>query len=288
METPVLSAGISLDCHIDVFATRFFPDGTGKRAQGRDVFLQTSPEFHMKRLLCQGYPDIFQISKVFRNGESGRWHNPEFSLLEWYRKGFSLTDLMEEVAGVCRTLLGDIPVARYAYADCFRSATGIDPLRVSVPDCAAFLADKGDEARFTARADYLNYIMGNYVEATLPANVLVIVHNFPAELACLAVFDAENQGTAHRFEMYYRGVELCNAYLELLDASEYRSRFEAENSRRLLEDKPLLPLDEKFLREMSVSMPPCAGVALGLDRLIALAAGTDGLHEVLAFPWETT
>ncbi len=285
VETPVLSAGISLDCHIDVFSSRFHPDGTDKGAAGRDVYLQTSPEFHMKRLLCRGYPDIFQISKVFRNGESGRWHNPEFTMVEWYRKGFSLDDLIEDVAGVCRTVLGDKPILRCAYADCVRAATGVDPLTANTDEWADFLSSRGDETRLTTKADYLNYVMGSYVEATLPADKLVFVHHFPSELACLAVLDAQDSRTAQRFELYFRGVELCNAYVELLDAKEYRTRFEAENLKRRNEGKPTLPLDENFLGEMAVSMPPCAGVALGMDRLIALAGGASGLSEVLAFSW---
>jgi elongation factor P--(R)-beta-lysine ligase len=294
VETPVLSRGISLDCHIDVFSTRFHPLGYPRPgsvpATGEaDYYLQTSPEPHMKRLLCRGFPDIYQIGKAFRNGERGTHHNPEFTMLEWYRKGFSLERLIQEVEAVCRLAVGDMPAVRLTYREAFLEKVGADPLELELgallelPALAGRLPSPG---AFPTKSDALDFIMSHVVESGFPKDRLTIVTEFPSEQAAQARVLERDPRVAHRFEVYGGGMELGNGYLELTDPDEYERRFDLENVKRRLRGKPELPKDASLLADLRRGLPPCAGVAMGLDRLVQLGLGRTDIRGVLTFPWD--
>lgn len=297
VETPVLSRGISLDCHIDVFSSRFHPlgfprptvSGAGAADDGRTFFLQTSPEPHMKRLLCHGFPDIYQIGKAFRNGESGAHHNPEFTMLEWYRKGFSLSDLMAEVEQVCLIAAGPLPVARRTYREVFQERVGADPLELDLNgllDLPALAGKLPGREAFPAKTDVLDFIMAHLIEPAFPKSTLTFVYDFPAEQAAQAQVHAGDSRLAHRFEVYGGGMELGNGYLELADPDEYERRFDQENAKRRARGKPELPKDLTLLADLRLGLPPCAGVAMGVDRLVQLGLGREDIGPVLAFPWD--
>jgi len=300
VETPLLSRGISLDCHIDVFASTYHPSGypppagrtAGEVAGGETFYLQTSPEPHMKRLLCRGFPDIYQIGKAFRNGEHGRSHNPEFTMLEWYRKDFSLTSLMDEVEAICVIAAGTRPIERRSFGDAFRTVMGADPLSLELEQLLTlplmrerFPGGQGMKDMFPTRADAFDFIMAHIIEPSFPTGSLIFIYDFPADMAAQAQVHRDDPRIAHRFEVYGGGMELGNGYLELADIEEYERRFDGENAKRTARGKPVLPKDSALLAELRRGLPPCAGVAVGLDRLVQLGAGRGEIDSVLAFPW---
>jgi lysyl-tRNA synthetase class 2 len=295
VDTPALSRGISLDCHIDVFSSRFHALGYARpgdpvdAASGEAYYLQTSPEPHMKRLLCHGFPDIYQICKAFRNGEQGQRHNPEFTMLEWYRKGFSLADLMDDVERICLIAAGKRPVVRKTYVDAFREAVGADPLESSLDRLLALPSLRGklpSADAFPLKSDALDFIMAHVIEPGFPPEALTFIHGFPSEQAAQAQVHADDPRLAHRFEVYGGGMELGNGYLELADPDEYERRFDGENAKRRDRGKPELPKDRNLLEALRSGLPACAGVAVGLDRLVQLGLGRPDLASVLAFPWD--
>jgi elongation factor P--(R)-beta-lysine ligase len=299
VETPVLSRGISLDCHIDVFSARFHPLGfarpsprgedSGTDDGGETFFLQTSPEPHMKRLLCRGFPDIYQIGKSFRNGEKGGLHNPEFTMLEWYRKGFTLSGLMDEVEKVCLIATGPLPTVRKTYSEVFREILNVDPLVADIDELFTLPSLKGrlpSRDAFPTRAEALEFIMAHVIEPAFPPRTLTFIHDFPSEQAAQAQVHAGDSRLAHRFEVYGGGMELGNGYLELADPDEYERRFDGENAKRRSRGKPELPKDPNLLRDLRLGLPPCAGVAMGVDRLVQLGLGQGNIRSVLAFSWD--
>jgi lysyl-tRNA synthetase class 2 len=292
VETPILSRGVSLDCHIDVFAARWHALGHANAAApgDRDYYLQTSPEPHMKRLLCRGFPDIYQIGKAFRNGERGANHNPEFTMLEWYRRGFTLADLMHEVEALCRMLRPGVPVVMREYREAFRSALGIDPVAL---DREALLALPALRDRLPAhetlpaRVDVLDFLMAHLIEPGFDPGMLTFVAGFPVEQAAQAQVRAGEPRLAERFEVYGGGLELGNGYLELADPGEYARRFAAENAKRRDRGKPELPVDSDLLSDLRLGLPPCAGVAMGVDRLVQWALRLPEIGPALSFTWES-
>ena len=297
VETPVLSRGISLDCHIDVFSTRFHPLGyaragsaAGAATGEAEYFLQTSPEPHMKRLLCRGFPDIYQIGKAFRNGEKGMHHNPEFTMLEWYRKGFSLEDLIREVEAVCRLAVGDMPVGPPDLSGSLsgggrRGSPGAGARCVAGPSRLGRPIAR-PARHFPTKSDALDFIMSHVVESGFPKDRLTFVTEFPSEQAAQARVLERDPRVAHRFEVYGGGMELGNGYLELTDPDEYERRFDLENVKRRSRGKPELPKDRSLLADLRLGLPPCAGVAMGLDRLVQLALGRTDIRGVMTFPWD--
>jgi lysyl-tRNA synthetase class 2 len=283
VETPVLGRAPVPDLHLDSFAV---PTSRGTR------WLQTSPEYAMKRLLAAGSGPIYQISKAFRDGEVGRRHNPEFTLLEWYRPGFDFHALMDEMDAYLATTLVAKPAERRSYGEIFHDALGIDPHRAT----AAELEARGVEAGLDAPADLdrddrLQLLLAHCIEPELgradgPGLRPTFLYDFPASQAALARIrdDPGRPPVAERFEVFLEGMELANGFHELTDAAEQRRRFEAELDKRRAAGKPALPLDERFLAALETGLPDCAGVALGLDRLVMLAVGADRLEDVLAFP----
>lgn len=292
VETPTLSRGVSLDCHIDVLAAEYHPLGYPRPSANAETFyLQTSPEPHMKRLLCRGFPDIYQIAKAFRNGEKGGIHNPEFTMLEWYRRDFSLSDLMEEAVELCLSVAGPVECVRRTYREAFLDALGVDPLSARLEDLLALPSLKDRFPResvpaFATRTDVLEFLMAHVVEPGFDPGSLTLIRDFPAEQAAQARLHAQDDRLAHRFEVYGGGMELGNGYLELADPEEYDRRFDGENAKRRARGKPELPKDPALLQDLRLGLPPCAGVAMGFDRLVQFALDRGEIASVITFPWD--
>ena len=255
------------------------------------LFLHTSPEYAMKRLLAAGSGDIFQICRVYRGAERGRQHNPEFTMLEWYRLGFSLEDLMREVAELTRALLGapQLGLEFVTYREAVQRHAGFDPLDADssvLQQAARELGLSPDHASAAGRDELLDLIVGAKVGPALGAKTLTFLHRYPASQAALARLDAEDPRVALRFELYHQGVELANGYHELTSGAEQRMRFAADQQMRASRGLPTFALDANLLAALDAGLPDCAGVALGFDRVLMLAAGSSNIDDVLAFPVE--
>jgi len=259
------------------------------------LFLHTSPEYAMKRLLAAGIGDSYQICRVFRGNERGRQHNPEFTMVEWYRIGFSLDELMREVAELVRQLLGpghseaQLPVEFVSYRDAVQRHAGFDPLAADDEElrrAAQALGLDAAHARQAGRDELLDLIVGARVGPALGAHSLTFLHRYPATQAALARLDPEDARLALRFELYHRGVELANGYHELADGAEQRRRFAADQINRAARGLPTGALDANLLAALEAGLPDCAGVALGFDRVLMLAFNATSIDEVLAFPVE--
>ncbi|MGF2733517.1 EF-P lysine aminoacylase EpmA [Marinobacter sp. DUT-1] len=283
VETPVLGRCGVTDVNLDGIPAQVSASGIG------GGWLQTSPEYHMKRLLADGAGPIYQVSKVFRNGERGRRHNPEFSMLEWYRPGFDDRELMTEVSDlVCGWLGCERPEIMY-YRDAVKTWAHVDPFesteRELMRRCEEWL--EPDQLAGLGRDGCLDLLMSFAVEPNLGVERPAFITGYPASQASLArVSEHQGYSVAHRFELYVRGLELCNGYWELTDPVEQRRRFEADNRQRRLSGKPEMPIDDAFLAALEQGLPDCAGVALGLDRLLMLKLGATEISDVLAFPFE--
>jgi len=281
VNTPILSSAAPTAPYLDSFHTQFEAGG-----QSKTLYLHTSPEFAMKRLLAAGSGAIYQIAPVFRNGELGRQHTPEFSMLEWYRPGFTLMDLMAEVDAFMQQVIGTPPAVTYAYHDLFTRYLQLDIYQadsellkqVAVERIAGVTTDWQSH-----RDGWLEMLMSEVIEPELKAlNIPVLVTEFPASQAQLAkiVINAEGRPVASRFELYAGGMELANGYDELCDATELRQRFEQDNIARQQQGKPVMPIDENLLAAMQSGLPQCSGVALGLDRLMMLHLAEDTISMV--------
>jgi lysyl-tRNA synthetase class 2 len=287
VETPIMTHGSPTDCHIDPFTADFHPNGWRRSAGSETVYLHTSPEFAMKRLLAQGFGDIFQICKVFRNGETGTIHNPEFTLLEWYRTGFSMDALIDEVCALVQTVLGNRPIAQKRYCDLFAQTTGLDPLQAAIDDIAGFCQSHGlNPPSFTTVTDGLQFVLSEFIEPRFDHSAITVVSRYPADQAVFAALDPGDPRCALRFEIYCGGMELANGFEELCDWQENERRVMQENEKRRAAGKPVLTVDRRFIGAMQKGLPPCSGVALGLDRLIMCALGKQSIGEVIAFPWD--
>lgn len=291
VETPLLSAAAIPDPHLASFATVY--SGPGPR-NGQTVYLHTSPEFPMKRLLAAGSGCIYQIARVFRNGEAGRRHNPEFTLLEWYRVGFDHHQLMAEVAELVTALLGErrtlAEPESLTYQQAFQQYLELNPHRATVAELAACAERQGVSIPPGMPADqldpWLDLLLTQRIEAHLGRGRLCFLYDYPASQAALARLGPGDPPVGERFELYLDGIELANGFHELGDAVEQRRRFAAENAARQAHGLPVMPVDENLLAALDAGLPECAGVALGVDRLVLLAAGKTALAEVLAFPFE--
>jgi lysyl-tRNA synthetase class 2 len=255
------------------------------------LFLHTSPEYAMKRLLAAGSGDIYQICHVYRGAERGRQHNPEFTMVEWYRVGFTLETLMQEVADLVRELLDDpgLPVEFLSYVDAVHRHAGFDPIDADIARLQRAARELGlaaDQASEAGRDELLDLIVGAEVGPSLGAGGLTFIHRYPASQAALARLDAEDPRVALRFELYHRGIELANGYHELASAAEQRARFATDQRSRATRGLPTFALDANLLAALDAGLPDCAGVALGFDRVLMLAMGTSNIDDVLAFPTE--
>jgi lysyl-tRNA synthetase class 2 len=281
VETPLLGAAAALDPHLSSFVV-----GHGGDAD-RELYLQTSPEFAMKRLLAAGSGPVYQICKAFREAESGRWHNPEFTLLEWYRPGFDYHRLMDEVDVLVCGILGTPAAVRITYDQVFQELAGLSPHDAHMGMLRRAAREQGlaeDVGAETDRDGLLDFLFTHTVQRGLVDRGAVFVYDFPTTQAALARVRAGNPPVAERFELLVQGVELANGYHELTDPAEQRRRFECDQARRRERALPAYPLDERLLAAIAHGMPSCAGVALGVDRLVMLAAGAGSIDEVIAFP----
>lgn len=281
VETPALSpAGVS-DLALDSVMA------TARSLGPTPLYLHTSPEYAMKRLLASGSGDIYQICRVFRDDELGRWHQPEFTLLEWYRIGFDDARLMDEVEALLRDALAGDGTAwrseRIRYSDALERALGVDACASSAR-IAARLAERGvDVPKGLGPDALLDLAFASIVVPSLAADALTFVYDYPGSQAALSRLKRGQPTVAARFEVFARGIELANGFHELKDAAEQRRRFEAENDTRRRTGRHVPPLDEAFLDALARGLPDCAGVAVGLDRLVALALGADGIAAGMAF-----
>lgn len=287
VETPLLSQATVTDPHLHSFQTQYYSD---KLDCHQTFYLQTSPEFAMKRLLAAGSGPIYQISKAFRNqGESGRYHNPEFSLLEWYRPGYDHHQLMDEVEDLLQSLLACDTAQRLSYAEVFQHYLNIDVHQASIKNLTACLAHfdvSAENLGLTTLADLLNFLMAHVIEPRLP-KYLIFIYDYPVSLAALAkISNISARPIAERFEVYFQGIELANGFHELADAKEQRRRFENDLNSRAQQGYPSVPIDEHLLAALAYGFPECAGVALGIDRLLMLMSKKNKLTDVINFPFD--
>ncbi|MGQ0595075.1 MAG: EF-P lysine aminoacylase EpmA [Gammaproteobacteria bacterium] len=276
VETPMLCRGGLGEPHILALRTTL----TG----GRRRYLPPSPEAAMKRLLCAGSGPIYQIARVFRDGEAGRLHNPEFTLIEWYRPGFDHHALMDEVEALMSALLGSETFERIRYGRAFEDALGIDPHTADLEALAACARGLGLAAEGLDRGAYLDFLLSHAVTPRLGHDRPCFLFDFPEAQAAFARVRAGTPPVAERFELFIRGIEIANGCRELGDGAEQRRRLLREEARQRTLDLPAVPLDELFLAALESGMPDCAGCALGLDRLVMIATGVETIEEVLAFP----
>lgn len=286
VETPLLSHTTVTDPHLHSFATQY---QHADHAKSDTLYLQTSPEFAMKRLLAADSGPLFQICKAFRNhGESGRYHNPEFTLLEWYRPGFNHHDLMDEMDDLLQAILSTAPAKRISYAELFMQAIAIDPHHASAAQLKTRAQELGLSAITSIQTDnrdtWLQLIMSHYIEPQFPASQVTFIYDFPVTQAALAQIRAGDPAVAERFEVYVGAIELANGFHELCDRVEQQQRFTNDLHQRRALGYTDVPIDHNLLDALQSGLPNCAGVALGIDRLIMLATEKNSIADVISFP----
>jgi elongation factor P--(R)-beta-lysine ligase len=287
VETPILSADTVVDRHLDPFYVEI---AVSSNKLPQRLWLQTSPEFGMKRLLAAGAKAIYQVSRVFRQGEQGRLHNPEFTMVEWYRTGDGMAEGMQLTGDLVETMLGRGPAQRISYRVAFLQYAGIDPLSSDTATLISAAKKQGIEPPASLSGDdrdgWLDLLLVERVQPHLGQDRPVLLYDFPASQAALSRIRNDDPPVAERFELYISGIELANGYHELLDAEELLRRNSKTNLQRNTEGKPMLPEQSRLLAAMQSGLPSAVGVALGFDRLVMLAAGAKTLAEVIAFPFD--
>ena len=286
VETPILSRGANTDPNIESFSTSF---SGHVDAGSRERWLRTSSEFAQKRLLAAGIGDCYELGRVFRNGEAGRRHNPEFTMLEWYRVGWDHLRLIDEtselVQAALRLVLRNADVYKSTYRELFRDALGVDPFAASDIELTAALAEVRVDTHGLSRDDRLDLLLTHRIQPVLPRDRITVVYDYPMTQCALAKIRHADPPVAERFELYLGTHELANGYHELTDATEQRARFARDNARRRERGAEELPIDENFLAALEKGIPDCAGVALGIERLLMAISGSDDIREVIAFPF---
>ncbi|MGY5736628.1 elongation factor P--(R)-beta-lysine ligase [Vibrio chemaguriensis] len=285
VDTPAMSHATVTDIHLHTFQTEFVGPGY---ADGSKLFFMTSPEFHMKRLLAAGSGCIYQINKAFRNEENGRYHNPEFTMLEWYRVGFDHHKLMDEMDDLLQLVLKCGAAQRMTYQQAFIDVLGVCPLEGSMTELKTAASKLGlsDIAEPEEDRDTLLQLLFSVgVEHKIGQDVPAFVYDFPASQAALAKINPQDHRVADRFEVYFKGIELANGFHELDNPKEQLARFEQDNAKRLDMGLKPQPIDYHLISALEAGLPDCAGVALGIDRLIVLALGCDHIDQVTAFPF---
>ncbi|MBN1910544.1 MAG: EF-P lysine aminoacylase GenX [Pirellulales bacterium] len=281
VETPLLSADTVVDRHLDPF---------GVECGGRTFWLQTSPEFGMKRLLAAGAGAMYQVTRSFRQGECGRLHNPEFTIVEWYQPGHTMRQGMTLLGELAETILARGPAESVGYGEAFERYAGLDPHKAD----AAALARAVEEHSIAVPASldpddrdgWLDLLLVHLVEPRLGRERPTILYDYPASQAALARVRPGPPPVAERFELYVDGIELANGYQELTDPAELRRRNTRVNRQRARDGKPTLPVESRLLAAMDVGLPDATGVALGFDRLVMVALGAKSLADVTAFTWD--
>lgn len=276
VDCPILGRSASVDENIDLLSTRF-----GGRER---LFLHSSPEYGMKRLLARGVGDIYQLSHVFRDGERGSRHRPEFSMAEWYRCGFSFQEMIDETVLFASLFQSKGEVCQLTYRAALQEFAGVDPYTASLGELRAAMEENGiGVGEIESRDELLNLIVGCLVEPQLTGDCWWVVTHFPASQAALAAtVEMEGALVAERFELYADGLELANGYHELAEPEEQRSRLEAANRHRIAHGKEALPIDESLIEALRKGLPDCCGVAVGFDRLMMLRWGTSSIHTILS------
>ena len=293
VETPLLSPATVTDPFIDSFEVFGAKDSQKKNK----LYLQTSPEFCMKRLLCCNTGSIYQICKAFRSEEDGRKHNKEFTMLEWYRVGYKLDGLMDEVG----TLLSNIlqltqqKIKKYTYQQLFKEYFNFDCYQVDIDflknqllaldqeQYITLLSDPDFNNNYTAD-DLLMILLCDYIESRFPKDTLIFLYDYPPTQAALAKIDTTQQyPVAKRFEVYFNGMELANGYYELADSQEQKTRYEKDLAKRKKLNFPSIVTDSNLIAALESGLPDCSGVAMGLDRLLMLKLGTSNIEDVLTF-----
>ncbi|MCE4936978.1 elongation factor P--(R)-beta-lysine ligase [Aliivibrio fischeri] len=286
VDTPAMSHATVTDVHLHTFQTDFIGPGY---ADGTHLYFMTSPEFHMKRLLAAGSGCIYQINKAFRNEEAGRYHNPEFTMLEWYRIGFDHHNLMDEMNELLTLVLKCDNAERMTYQEAFIQVLGVCPLEASMDELRAVAAPLGlsDIADIEEDRDTLLQLLFSMgVEVKIGQDVPAFVYDFPASQAALAKINPSDPRVAERFEVYFKGIELANGFHELDNAKEQLMRFEEDNAKRKSMGLIEQPIDYHLIAALEAGLPNCSGVALGIDRLIMLAMGEKHIDQVTAFPFD--
>jgi lysyl-tRNA synthetase class 2 len=291
VDTPALVNAAVTDVHIHSVSVDVTGGVPVAGVTPPELFLHTSPEYAMKRLLAAGVGDIYQICHVARGFEQSRVHNTEFTLVEWYRLDFDLTRLMDEVEALVRELCASHPATarpaeRLTYREAFTRHTGLDPLAATLPQLQGVVEPLGYRDAAT-RDELLDLIMGALIGPRLGHEALTFIHGYPASQAALARLDAADPRFAQRFELYMGGLELANGFHELASADEQRARFAQDLRARARSGLPVQRLDERLLAALEHGLPECAGVAVGFDRVVMLAAGAAHIRDVLPFPTET-
>ncbi len=289
VETPILSAETVIDRYLDPFDVPLH-DTSASSDAGRRYWLQTSPESGMKRLLAAGATAIYQVTRAFRRGERGRLHNPEFTIVEWYRVGDGMAEGMQLLGELCNVLLGRGLTEMLSYGDAFERFAGLNPHVAATEAIVAAARELGlaapDSLSSEDRDGWLDLLLADVVQPNLGRQRPAILYDYPAGQAALARVRPGEPPVAERFELYVSGLELANGYHELLDPAVLRRR-NAENNRfRQADGKPPLAEPTRLLAAMEAGLPPATGVAMGFDRVVMLAAGAGRLDEVIAFPFD--
>jgi len=279
VETPIISSAAITDPQLESFSTQY---------NQQEFYLHTSPEFHMKRLLAAGSGDIYQLAKVFRDDELGRNHNPEFTLLEWYRSGFNHHQLMDEVEDLLRGLMNPAinSYQRISYQQAFINQLEIDPFEADVKalkQCAAKFKVESPQGMEEDRDMWLDWLMVEKIAPSFSKEGFTFLYDYPASQACLARLDKNDSRKANRFELFYGELELANGFYELTDADEQAKRFKNDNKIRQQRQQKLMPIDDCLLDALNSGLPDCSGVAIGIDRILMLIIGAKHIKDVISF-----
>ncbi|NIV18298.1 MAG: EF-P lysine aminoacylase GenX [Woeseiaceae bacterium] len=286
VDTPTLGRAASSDPNIDSLRVQSQTAG--------EFFLHTSPETLMKRLLADGYPDIYSICRVYRDGESGKRHSPEFTMIEWYRLGFGLDDIVDDTLRLVAACLDDDSlldhVVRLDYDDAFRNVTGLEVFEASIGDFAG-CADADEDLRREIGAErnaWLDLLMSTVIAPVFERDRLTVLQHYPADQAALARLCPDDPRLADRFEVFWGDMELANGYVELTDAKEQRRRIDKELEKRQQLGRPVYPRDRSLVAALQSGLPDCAGVAVGLERLQMVLDKTDDIADVMTFTTDPT
>ena len=282
VETPVLSHATVTDVQLNSFRSEY---SSPQSSSGKILYLQTSPEYAMKRLLASGTGAIYQISKVFRNEEQGKLHNPEFTMLEWYQPVYGHHQLMQELE-LFLNLFAMNQCEKISYGEIFLEHTGLDPHTCDTNELKSMAQQHGMSSKIEEHSVLLDFIFSYKITSTLGNTRPMFVYDYPAYQCALAKLSNSTPKVAERFELFINGMEIANGFHELTNADEQLARFEQDLTLRKKENRPDLPIDHLFLDALKQGLPDCAGVAVGIARLLMVITGINDIREVLCFPIE--